>query len=415
MIPKQWIRSDRRGKQLLPRWVDPEHPALVELCYRLRSVFEAHVGQTRAELEAALDVELTLEPDMPLARGLARLLEDRSTFASPPDVDPPALRRELFLAAAAARRAGSFDRAALLAEVESRRRMPPGQLEDDLFCDLRSEQRLIERRDINEQRLLERYNVALLQACLLDATRLELKVSASPTRLRRLLRALKFRRLLFEARGSLDDQLTLTIDGPMALFGATRQYGLALALFVPHALLCDRYTLKATLLTPRRAEVKLVVDEELGLVSHARDSGDWIPEEVAAFPERFEGLDSGWQVSQASELFMLGRKGVAVPDLRFDPPDGGQPIYLEQLGHWRKSSAEAHLERLARHGPPRYLVALTRNLADAAPTEETLPEEGGVPVLEYRSVLIPKKVLAALEAIAAQDPRPKRRRRKRSK
>ena len=83
-------------------------------------------------------------------------------------------------------------------------------------------------------------------------------------------------------------------------------------------------------------------------------------------------------------------------DLRFTPPGGGEPVWLEQLGHWRRSSAERYARALAAGGPPRYVLAVSSGLC----LEEKVPELEGsqVPVMAFKNVLIPRKTLSLLQA-----------------
>ena len=87
---------------------------------------------------------------------------------------------------------------------------------------------------------------------------------------------------------------------------------------------------------------------------------------------------------------------MAVPDLQFIPAAGGPPIYLELLGHWRKRSAEAYLRRLARHGPARYLVAISEKLCVDPEVAEIRTRRRPI---WFKNVLLPRQVLRALEQL----------------
>jgi len=95
--------------------------------------------------------------------------------------------------------------------------------------------------------LLEGYNLALAQACLLKAreVRIEL-VGVDAKRVRALIRELKFRRILFVAE-RLDEGFKLTLDGPLSLFKQTSRYGLQLALFLPALTRSEHWSLAADL------------------------------------------------------------------------------------------------------------------------------------------------------------------------
>src|SRR5262249_40719615 len=133
----------------------------------------------------------------------------------------------------------SFDRVAVLGRVADEFGMTPEEVDQGLFADLKSEQRLIHFKDISAERLLQRYNVALAQAVLLRAPRVHVAVGQEPpARYRQLLRLVKFHRLICEIERTGEDCYQLHLDGPLSLFSATQKYGLQLALFLPAVLHC---------------------------------------------------------------------------------------------------------------------------------------------------------------------------------
>src|SRR5262249_22965665 len=142
----------------------------------------------------------------------------------------------------------AFDRAAVLREIADGLQMTPDAVDQGLFADLKSEQRLVRFDDISAERLLQRYNVALAQAVLLRSTGVTIQVRhETPQRYRQLLRAIKFHRLIAEWEKTGGDSYRLHLDGPLSLFSATQKYGLQLALFLPVLLHCCDFELEATL------------------------------------------------------------------------------------------------------------------------------------------------------------------------
>ena len=150
--------------------------------------------------------------------------------------------------------------------------MPAADVEQGLFADLKSEQRLIRFKDTTPERLLDRYNVALAQAVLLRATSVTIEVRGeSPARYRQLFRLIKFHRLICEIEAVKTAEIRLRLDGPLSLFTATQKYGIQLALFLPGLLNCKDFELTADLRWgPQRKPKRFVVSSDDSLVSHAR-------------------------------------------------------------------------------------------------------------------------------------------------
>jgi predicted nuclease of restriction endonuclease-like RecB superfamily len=189
-----------------------------------------------------------------------------------------------------------------------------------------------------------------------------------------LFRWLKFHRLLHRVEGSMADGYVLHIDGPLSLFSATNKYGLQMALFLPALLLCGNFRLDAELRWgPKREPRWFHLETGDGLISHYQDSGTYTPAELGAFLTRFRQVAPAWEVRETTEVLELGREGVWVPDYRFVHKETGTDVLVEVLGFWKKSSVERLLTLLPKHGPPRYLLAISDRLKVDEEALETLP------------------------------------------
>jgi hypothetical protein len=338
----------------------------------LLDVYRGSLNRTRGEIDDDVEQTVGNHPARLVYLGLAKLLEDRSEFEVVAGHPPDELRDAVFRAAAEARATGTFDRAAVLARVATQFQLEPAAVERSLFADLKSEQRLVKFDDTTAVRLIERYNVALAQAILLRASRVEATVrNAPPARLRQLLRAIKFHRLICDIARAGPDSLTLTLDGPLSLFSATQKYGLQLAMFLPTLLLCRNFDLRAEVgWGAQRKEKLFVVTSSDGLVSHLPDYGSYTPPELAMFAEQFRKKVADWDLVDESEVIPLG-PSYWVPDYRLVHRATGRWIYLEVLGFWRRASAEAHLARLKAHATRPYVLAVSEQLhiEDAALTD----------------------------------------------
>ena len=377
MLTGKMVRVRYGRERILPCYLDVADPDWLEAAERLLELFRGQAGRTRGELEAELEEAFGDDPAQVVHQGLAKLLQDRCEFEVVSGHPPDELREAVFRAAAESRQAnaaGPFDREAVLARVAAELGTTPEAVDHGLFADLKSEQRLVSFKDTTAERLLQRYNVALAQAVLLRSTRVHVAIRGEPPqRYRQLLRLVKFHRLVCDVEKTGPDSYQLHLDGPLSLFSATQKYGLQLALFLPAVLLCRDFEVRAELRwgAQRRPKTFTLTAGE-GLVSHAADTGTYVPPELAMFAELFRKKAEAWDIIEETEVFPLG-DGFWVPDFRLVHRASGQTVLLEVLGFWRRSSAEKHLARLREHARVPFLLAVSDQLRIDEAELEGLP------------------------------------------
>jgi predicted nuclease of restriction endonuclease-like RecB superfamily len=331
-------------------------------------------------------------------QGLAKLLEDRCAFEVVSGRPPDELRPDVFLEASRQRQSErcatsepwrGFDRAAVLQTIADRCGMTAETLEQGLFADLKSEQRLIRFKDISPERLLNRYNVALAQAVLLRSTKVTINIrSETAARFRQLLRVTKFHRLVCEVTAIGANAYRLELDGPLSLFVSTQRYGLRLALFLPAILPCRDFDLRAEIRWgPARTPKRFTLASRDGLVSHQPDIGAHVPAELAMFRDLFSKKIADWQIEDAPDIFSLG-DNFWIPDFRLIHRATGCTVYLEVLGYWRRASVERHLERLRRHAARPFLLAVSDRLR----LDDSDLDGLAAPVHRFRQMPLPDEV-----------------------
>jgi predicted nuclease of restriction endonuclease-like RecB superfamily len=353
-----------RNNRLTPSYIDHGDPSWQAVAERLLELYRGQESRTRGELEEEVYETFSGDPRQLVHNGLAKLLEDRCEFEVVSGHPPEPLRERVFRASAQARQsAGAFNRDTLLQEAANELQMTPAAVEQGLFADLKSEQRLVRFKDISAERLLQRYNVALAQAVLLRATRVRVHVRReTPQRYRQLMRYVKFHRLICEVTRTAPDSYCLQLDGPLSLFSATQKYGLQLALFLPAILQCRDFELDAELRWgPQRKPKLFALSTDDGLVWPFAGDGSYVPPELTMFAELFRKRIEDWDISEETDVLPLG-DGFWVPDYRLVHRASGRTVLLEVLGFWRRSSAERHLARLRQHAATPFLLAVSDQL-----------------------------------------------------
>jgi len=403
MLTGNLVRVVTSKQRVIPRYLPRESQQWLEVAESLLMIFREGVGMTRGEIEAEID-ELVGEGMATLAhRGLAKVLEDRAEFEVVAEVPPETLRDKVFSAAAEHRKAlrasgnhrAPFLRDEVLDSVSKELGLSPDTIATSLFADLKDENRLLKFDDLSAQRLVDRYNVALAQSVLLRSVLVRAEVRGEkPARYRQIFRQLKFHRLLYRVEGDMNEGYVFHVDGPLSLFSATNKYGLQMALFLPTLLHCHDFRLDAELRWgPKREPRSFHLESKDGLTSYLADTGTFVPPEVAAFVERFRQVAPGWDVTESTDFVELGREGVWVPDYKFVHRKSGVDVFVEVLGFWKRASLDRLLRLLPRHGPDRYVLAVSDRLKV---DEEALEALSGS-VLKFKEIPNAPELAALLD------------------
>ena len=295
MLTRPLMRQRITAGRLRPLFVDVDAAPLRLLAEQLVAAAGAGLGAPREDVEEALAAIAGAARQPLLARGLVKLLVDRMEFAEPA---PEAIvaRTALFQQALATRR--SLPPGATTAEFETALAQaldrPLDAVRLGLFADLPQVRPLLAVDALTPRELLERYNLALAQTPLLGARRLTLRALAPElSRVRRLLRWLRFCRLVAEVRRDGEDWV-LEVEGPGAVLALHKKYGLQLANFLIAVPQLERWQLTADVESKGRHALLELSDAD-PLVSPLSNALGWIPPELSTLAEGFAD-DPAWEV-----------------------------------------------------------------------------------------------------------------------
>ncbi len=389
MLPSELLFSYKRGAQLYPRFLRHEQHVWAD---QVLSVIRAHQHRPRGELQCALRALEGDSPDYRIVRGFAHLaLNDAEFSLATGELEPEALRRELF-ALAAARGAHSETQAREVLEIVAPRyQLEIETLREALYADLPENHLLAVLPDFTPDRLIDRYNLAQAQGLLYSALSLRLTAHRNvPGEYRRLFQHLKFHGLMYAVEGHLDDGYQIYVDGPASLFKQTRKYGLQMAMFLPALLRISRWELEAILQRDGQ-ELRYRLDSQSPLKSlkPAPPAFDSLLEET--FARRWDKLGTAWQLEREVEIVDL--KGtVFVPDFALRHLNG-QIAHIEIMGFWHPDYLRRKLDKLRQAAMPNLIVAVSDRLNVGAEDFRDIPG----PVIFFKGKLEPRQVLAVLE------------------
>jgi predicted nuclease of restriction endonuclease-like RecB superfamily len=402
MLSFEHVRTKRKGHEIV---VEPLKGALrdrsLELAAALVSIARGRVGETREDLENAFD-ELEVGPkEKRVFQGLVKLVDDHCEFESESSIDPIELRREIFLLSAERRRAGNFERSALVGEVAARHSATPQTLEKAIYADLKSAHRLVKCEVPDAEELLSLYERAQVQAVLLRATKVTANVRCrSADAYRELFRKLKFRQLLHKIAPLDGGGYRLEIDGPFSLFDSVAKYGLELALTLPALEACDDVELTASI-RAKEGGAPLTFRHRSGGV---REAGEVrVRDEVAELLTALESIASeeGLEVALSERILDLPGLGLCVPDLVLRTKPKGRSkkakeatdeVYVELLGFWSRDSVWKRVELVERGLSERIVFAVSSRLRVS---EEVLDSESAS-LYVYKGRINPRALLRSV-------------------
>ena len=385
MLTKDLLRVSRAGGSYRPQFADREHRPLAA---RVVGTFQAHVGETRADLEAALAELETDDAHFKLVRGLAALVEREATFETRAPVEPEQARRTAFEAAEAVGVVTEDDRAMALVRAGEALGRSADDVAASLYADRESRQLLVDL-DVrwDPDQLLAQYNLSLAQTALFDATEVRIR-SSDP---RALVAAVKRLRLMYELHRT-DDGRELVVTGPTAVDRSSRRYGTRFARLLRTVATTEDWQLAATIDDRGTERTLELSDEDPVRVPDAEAVADpsFDSEVEAAFAGRFSALDLPWELVREPEPLATGSR-VMIPDFAFEYEHDDFRVFFEIMGFWTPEYVDKKFEQLARVEDVELIVAVDDSLgvseAIADLDHRAIPYAGQVRLKDVTAVL----------------------------
>ena len=377
MLNRPLVSAYVRKGAVTPAFVSVTHPELLMLAEQLLNLYRTAAAehQVFAEVDDLAQAVVNGARNRRMAMGLRKLLEERCTFSNQSGLDYPALRRPVFEAAAELLKGG-----APLPSIEAYQRLlservagNPLLQDGTLYGDLPENDRLLAFDDMNARQLLERYNVALVQALLLDAGRLEATVTcADAPRLRRIFKYMRFFDLLatVQAADGPSPALEMVVDGPASVLEHSRQYGMKLAAFFPALCTADAWSIRAEV-TWKEKPALLRLDQASGLVCPYHNYAAYVPDEVKLFQTHFGEEAPEWRMVADDPVVRGEGREIIVPDFTFRKGNGSA-IHLELFNRWHANGLKERLAWLERHPRVHIIIGVDLSLARKPAVAEAL-------------------------------------------
>lgn len=406
MLSVEHVRAKRDGTRLLVQELSArQRTRALEIAEQLLVAASSCVSLTRDDVARALGLIELSARERKLGEGLKKLIEDACEFEQGAAADPAALRNNVFLRAAAARREATleqpFSREGVLQQSASELQLSTAELEEALYSDLRALHRLVRGPAYDPAALVRAYEHGQIQAVLLRAVQVVADVRcASPEAYRHVFQKLKFRQLLYRLERRDDGGYRIHVDGPFSLFEAGTRYGLELSMMLPVLQSCDVLELSAEVLWGK-SRARLHYEHRHVAPRATLGEAAALPEQVALLLTEFALLDSPWQPRVAEQILELPGVGLCVPDLVFEHAAGGAPVFLELLGFWSREAVWRRVELCEAGLAERVVFAASARLRVS---EAVLGDNDHAALYVYRGKPSARAVERKLDALRAQAP-----------
>jgi len=408
MLTADLARSRTDGDTITPLFVDPTDERYRETAAELIEIFTDHLGEPKGELEETID-ELTIaDTDYKIVQGLAKLLTEECEFEVIAPVDPSEIRQRLFEKAnesyPVVRQPTLGDDTQPLdvySNVADRLGISLEECYKGMYADLDENKRLvrfgnqaIEGHDSEEtttttqltgdsaesyatdtitvEWLLTRYNLALAQAVLYDATEMHIRVWDSFATVFSYVKlfGLMHRIYPIDDAGNRVESTDVAegyeavLDGAASLFLKSRKYGIRMANFLPALPLCDRWEMDAEILDETAGTTDhcrtLHLDYTDGLSSHYSAQSDFDSDVERTLAQKWERSTTEWNLNREDDVLDLGAE-VMLPDFAIEHPDGRRAI-LEIMGFWTPEYLSEKLAKIREVDADNLVVAVSERL-----------------------------------------------------
>ena len=361
MLTKELLCYLISKDKIYPRFIDPEENENLDIASELLTVFSQSIGNNRENLEENIShIFESFKGNFKVAKGLEKLLFDRTEFDSTPKEDLIKLREEVFnlssrllsekvdIYASGLKNNHIQNLGFYQNKISEIIKESLDGLSHRLYADLPPYQKVLQFRNISSFKLIHRYNCALVQGLLLRSERITISLTGSDTsRLRQILKYLRFNKLLAKIIYSQkkDKLLVLEIDGPLSMFLNTQKYGFNLAKFFPAILLHSNWELMANIRIKKNKTHILKLNQDCGIKSHYKQFLAYVPDEIKLLSEKIKEKIPNWKLNPSAEYLQLGGESICFPDFLLEHTSS-KKVYLELFHKWHFKPLLKRLEQV---------------------------------------------------------------------
>ena len=408
MLTADLARSRTVEDEVRPLFIDPDEARYQETASELLEIFESHLGKSQSDLGAEIDQLTVANTEYKIIQGLAKLLRDESEFETVAAAEPREIRRRVFEQAnetypvvrqptlgADTRKLDIYTAVAeqlgislaecyegMYADLDANKRLVRfgDQIAESVELDTdgtttttqltgQSEESYIGK-ELTVEWLLNRYNLALAQAVLYDATELRIRVWDHFATVFSYVKLFGLMHRIYPVDKSgervsntdIADGYEAILDGPASLFRQSRKYGIRMANFLPALPHCERWDLTAEILTDESTNKtrELRLNQSAGLQTHYSGGSQFDSDLERTLATKWERANTEWELVREDDVIDLGAE-VLLPDFALEHPDGRRAI-LEIMGFWTPEYLDEKLAKVRQADVENLVLAVSEQL-----------------------------------------------------
>ncbi len=409
MLTADLARSRTYDDTITPLFIDTDDQRHRDTAEELIQIFDEHLGEPKGELEETIDQLTIADTDYKIVQGLAKLLTDECEFEIVAPVEPREIRQRLFEKANESYpivRQPTLGEDTQKLEVYSTVADQLGiTLEEcyrGMYADLEENKRLVQfghrisdgyegtdgpstttrltgdseesyaEDTITIDWLLTRYNLALAQAVLYDATEMRIRVWDSFATVFGYVGLFGLMHRIYPidntgnrvASTDVADGYEAILDGATSLFSKSRKYGIRMANFLPALPLCDRWEMEADILVDESGSsnptLSFKLDHTDDLSSHYSAQGDFDSDVERTLAQKWERATTDWELIREDDVLDLGAE-VMLPDFAIEHPDGRRVLF-EIVGFWTPEYLTEKLGKIRDADRDNLIIAVSERL-----------------------------------------------------
>jgi len=364
VLTKNLVRYKTYKGTITPQFISVHNQQLLSLAEQLLMLFNECKGMSKADLlEQSKEIIAHSNCHSIIAQGLEKLLIDRTQFNTDIQDELVNFRQTLFLLTGALHNEGKInDLESYYQEVSNHFQESITDIQDRLYSDLPMNQPVTEFKSLSAERLLHRYNCALVQGLLIHCENLLIHIyNPEPANVRQLFKYLRFHQLLAQI-SKQDNAYEIQIDGPMSLFFQTQKYGLNLALFFPAVLNQNEWQLTANIyLKNRNKNFQLNLDQSCQIQSQNRQFMAYTPDEIIRFQNSVQKKLPAWKIEPSAGLIPLVGEAYCFPDYTLIH-ESGVSTALELFHPWHSRPLIDRLKQLNNATGPDLILGVSKKL-----------------------------------------------------
>jgi len=218
--------------------------------------------------------------------------------------------------------------------------------------------------------LVTRYNLALAQAVLYDATEMRIRVWDHFGTVFSYVKLFGLMHRIYPIdsdgeRVANTDQAAgyeAVLDGPASLFSKSQKYGIRMANFLPAlpSVTAGRWLVRSSSTRrPARPDSSRSTPRRISIHTTARATSS-IATSSGRSPINGERANTDWKLVREDDVFDPGAE-VMIPDFAIEHPDGRRAI-LEIVGFWTPEYLDAKLEKIRKVGGDNFVLAVSEQL-----------------------------------------------------